>query len=425
MSQPRRVTDIVLLVLACLTTPVAAQTDDALYDEAQVPPYELPDPLIASDGTPITTPEQWWELRRPEIMEVFQSEMYGRVPKRPSDFRFETFSEDPTALGGTATRKQVRIYFDGDRESPAMDLLVYLPNAVRGPVPLFLGLNFGGNHTIHPDPEIRLPQSYTGPDGEEVVASEADRGRSASRWPVESIVARGFGLATAFYEDIDPDFDDGFGNGVHGLYRTDGENERAPDAWGSVAAWAWGLSRAMDYLETDERVEEEQVVLMGHSRLGKAALWAGAVDPRFYFVVSNNSGEGGAAITRRRYGERISHLNDRFPHWFAANFRKYVEREDELPVDQHMLLALIAPRSVYVTSAVDDRWADPRGEFLAALHADPVYRLLLDEGLNATEMPEIARPVHSRIGYHIRSGGHDVTAYDWEQWMDWVETIAH
>lgn len=422
-----RTTALLPLFFALLPAPImlpAQELPPVNYDESKVPPYTLPDPLVALDGTRITTPQLWFEKRRPEILELFTREMYGRAPGRPERMAFEVFEQSTNALNGLAIRKQIRVTFDTRHPEVGMDVLLYLPRRAPRPVPVFVGLNFRGNQTIHSDPAIRITQSWVRNDPRHGItnnrATEATRGIAASRWPVEEILRRGYGLVTAYYGDIDPDYDDGFRNGVHGLYPNAGPNH-GPEDWGSIAAWAWGLSRIVDYLETDPDVDRGRIAVMGHSRLGKTALWAGANDQRFAIVISNNSGCGGAALSRRRFGETVARINRAFPHWFCGNFKKYNENEDALPFDQHMLIALMAPRPVYVASAVEDRWADPKGEFLSCLHADPVYRLLGTDGLAVKEMPPVDTPVHSTIGYHIRSGGHDVTLFDWQQYLTFAD----
>jgi len=389
------------------------------YDESSVAPFTLPDALVLADGTPVDSAETWREHRRPELLKLFSEHVYGVSPGAPEDISFRVFEESSSVLGGMATRRQVRVTVRNAGRSHGFDLLIYLPNAAPRPVPVFLGLNFYGNHTIAPDPAIRITDSWVRENASFATlnhqSTEASRGANAHCWPVTRILERGYSLATIYYGDIDPDFDDGFENGVHPLF--DG-GQRTDTHWGAIGAWAWSLSRAVDYFETDDDIDAGRVAVMGHSRLGKTVLWAGAQDERFALTISSGSGCGGAKIFRRNFGETIEHLNRAFPHWFCRSFNAYTNNEDALPVDQHELIALVAPRAVYVTSAVEDKWADPRGEFIAAKSAEPVYRLLGAGGCDADELPEPLTPVQSIIGYHIRYGSHDVLPYDWERWMD-------
>ena len=392
-----------------------------LYEEEKVPAYTLPEFFQDQEET-----EQNWKQRRKEIIQLFEQHVYGKTPQMAVSQRFTTIESEEGALGGTAIRKQVEIEVSHNGKKLLLNLLLYLPNNSSQPVPVFLGLNFHGNHTIHSDPQIFITPSWVRDDekmgAEQNRASAKGRGMAASRWPVEALIKRGYGLAVMYCGDSDPDVDDGFQNGVHPLFLEEGKSQPGPDEWGSIGAWAWSLSRAMDYLETVESIDARRVAVIGHSRLGKTALWAGVQDERFAMVISNNSGCGGAALFRRKFGETAKAINSRFPHWFCDAFEQYNDREENLPVDQHMLLALVAPRILYVASATDDQWADPKGEFLATVHAGEVYKGVYGEAALEENMPAPNSTIQAgKTAYHLREGKHDITLYDWERYIDFAD----
>jgi hypothetical protein len=404
----------VALVLA-LAGCAAAQTNYN-FDESKVGPYTLPDPLTLINGQKVRDAATWTEWRRPEILHLFETWQFGRTPPPPYAVHFETLSNDAGALHGAAIRKQIAIHFSADPAGPQATLLLYLPTHRNGRAPVFLGLNFSGNQAVAADPGIRPGEIWSRAHIKQT-APETARGAETQQWQLEKLLARGFALATIYYGDIEPDFDGGMKFGVRPLFFRPGQTAPAPDDWGAIGAWAWGLSRAADYLATDPDIDPQRIALIGHSRLGKAALWAGAQDPRFAIVISNESGEGGASLSRRSYGEDVRHLNNSFPHWFCANYRRYIDREAMLPFDSHMLMALVAPRPLYVASAEEDRGSDPRGEFLAAFAASPVWSLFGKRGIESDQMPALHQPAGDVVTYHIRAGKHDVTEYDWDRYI--------
>lgn len=393
------------------------------YDESKVPKYTLPDPLVMSDGTVVKTPEDWMTKRRPELLALFKKEMFGQMPGVDrSKLSFKELTLVPDALQGKATRKEIRVFFDYPNLKPKVDLVLYIPNKRTGPVGAFLGWNFWGNHASFKDTGIAMTEYVDGSKVTREVYEKRRAGRS-SRWAVEKVIDRGYALVTGYYEEIDPDDHDGFSNGVHPLFAKEFPDKQAGDYPATITAWAWGLSRALDCLETLPEIDAKKVVVMGHSRLGKTSLWAGANDTRFAAVISNNSGCGGSALSRREFGETLHVINTAFPHWFCNNFKKYIDKADTLPFDQHELIALVAPRPVYIASAQEDRWADPKGEFLSALGADKVYRLLKTGGFGGVKdfPPELNKSVGDVIRYHIRTGKHDVTQFDWDQYLDFAD----
>lgn len=398
---------LLLPLFICLHAQISFAEGPPNYDEAKVPELSLPDPLVFEDGSPVKSAEDW-PKRRAEILALFKDHVYGHIPKNIPNKIFPNVRKQIDFLGGKAVLKEIRIHF-AKPDGPFMDMLLIAPKETETGSPTFLGYNFNGNHTTHPSTEISLPESWMRKSkipGAVVDDKAAEVGRGTStKWPIEKFIENGMAVATIYYGDVDPDFDDGFENGVHALFGKPKNTE-----WGSIATWAWALSRALDYLETDALCDAEKVAVFGHSRLGKTSLWAGASDPRFAMVISNNSGCGGAALSRRRFGERVGRINTSFPHWFNDKFPDYNENENALPVDQHQLAALIAPRPLHIASASGDRWADPKGEYLCGAHAAPVYHQLGKQGLG------------KEIRYHLRAGKHSVTDFDWDQYINTFKT---
>lgn len=383
----------------------------ANYDEALVPTYELPDLLAGVDAA-------GWPARREVLLETFRAEVYGRSPQSGWELSAVCERAQEGIWNGLADRSEIVATLRGPCGERSFRILLHLPHAVAGPLPLHLGLNFAGNHTVVTDPwptltpawlPAREQDGFTGG-----AARDADRGASARRWPIPWLVAEGFAVATVYYGEIESDRAGAWRDGLRGAFSAS-DPSATDDGWGAIGAWAFGLSRALDaLLACEPRLDRARLGVIGHSRLGKSALWAAAQDQRFAWVMSNESGCTGAALARRRYGERQAQLNATFPHWCCRAYHRYDEREYELPVDQHQLLALIAPRMVHVASAEGDRWADPRGEFLACVHASPAWELLGASGIGAErEMPPLNLAVGARVRYHIRPGQHDMTELDW------------
>jgi hypothetical protein len=414
----------VLLPVITLLVMYAVSAEEYNYSEANVPSYQLPDALLTHGGSRVTDKTQWINVRRSELLSLLEQEMFGKSPARPK-LHFSISENFTPAFNGKALRQQVTLYFSDNKDGPFVDVLLYLPIQVQHPAPVIFGLNFLGNQSVAVDPAIALCRSWVDnktKDSNPALhrAQESSRGVDAEKWQIEYAISRGYGVVTAYYGDIDPDFDDQWKNGVHALF-PEIEKNRDAHSWGSIAAWAWGMSYVMDYLVQEKQVDSTRVAVQGFSRLGKAALWAGACDTRFAVVISQNSGAGGAALNKRIFGETVNRLNTSFPHWFCKQFHHYSLNEAAMPFDSHELLALIAPRPLLITSATEDRWSDPQGEFLAGKAASPVYQLLGMQGLEAEQQPEPGKLINSRIGYFLRKGPHSVTKDDWQAYGDFCD----
>ena len=407
-----------LFCFMCMPLLAFAQSKrEVNYDESNIPAYVLPDVLRCEDGRRVTTAKEWEKRRRPELLKMLSEQEYGVTPRGKVKTSYEVLTERPLALGGKATMREVMMTFGvGVNEVKAL-MAVYVPNQRKGRVPVFIAYNFQGNRyvtgdtTLLPSPHMLRPlHPHDNLPGWRTAIEP---------FPVENIIDRGYALVTLLYEDICPDYPEGASRSVASLFPA----EESGTAWQAIGAWAWGSSRVADWVCRQPWVNRKQLIVIGHSRQGKAALWAGAQDERFQVVISNNSGCGGAALSKRQFGETVGIINGSFPHWFCRNFRNYNDKEQNLPFDQHELVALVAPRHAYVASASEDRWADQKGEYLAAYYASPVWALYGMNGLSSAEMPPVGQQVMTDIGYHMRPGKHSLAPYDWQRYMDFCDKV--
>lgn len=388
------------------------------YDESNVPGYSLPNPMLLLNGDQVKDAETWYSKRRPEILSLFTTEQFGKYPDR-KNISFKVFDSGTLVFNETAIRKQVTIYFTEDTSNYRANVVIYLPAKTNGPSPLFLKISFSPNCLTFDDPGIKQGMFWNR-DGTRVPTSE---GRRFDVLDINKYISNGIGVASIYYGDIEPDFPKGIKYGIRSQFLKPGTSYPAPDEWGAISAWAWGLSCVMDYLETDKQVDSKKVALFGISRLGKTVLWAGASDERFGMVIASCSGEGGAAISRRQYGETIKHMIDstRYFYQFCGNRAKYGDDPNSCPVDAHMLVSLIAPRPLLLQTGDTDTWSDPKGEFLAAVAAEPVYRLFGKKGLETEVWPAAGTPILHDLGYFMHAGGHGSLPADTDIFLDFLK----
>lgn len=425
LSNTRRSTSLglffLVLVASALIYSIYSTSTDGLCGTAEGVTAPLPNPQTFADGTPVRSASEWWMRRRPELRAAYETHVYGALPPAPPMQR-TVIHEASTVRAGAAIRKQITVHFTDDANGPQMDVLLYLPADRSEPVPAFVALNFAGNHTVAPDTALRLPRGWVR-DRPDVAsrsnrAIAAGRGALSHRWPIDSLLARGYALITAHYGDVFPDHPGGFASSV---YQLDPRPKDRPENGGAISAWAWGLHRLMDVAARTPAIDSSRVILVGHSRLGKAALWAAATDKRFAAVVGNASGLAGAALFRRRCGKTLEYVHRKNPHWFTATVGRYHGQDSKLPIDQHLLLALSAPRPLLVNAMTDDDGADPVGMFLAAKHAAPVWAFLGTEGLATDTLPPPDHPVLSRVGFRLRTGDHGIEPSDWSAFLAFAD----
>ncbi|CAN5358322.1 acetylxylan esterase [soil metagenome] len=406
-------------VLVTATLLLSASTARGQFPPvSELPPRPgLPDPLVLLNGQRVTTREQWFEQRRPELKALFQHYMYGNLPAAPAKIEQKVLHEDLAAFGGKANLKEIELSF-GPKGTPPIHLLLVVPRSPK-PAPVFVGMNFCGNHALVNDPGIAIPGMWMYdkyPGVKDHRATAEGRGKLIDMWAIEQSIDRGYAVATFYCGDVDPDraeVREGIQPHIH--------KAAGPHDWGTIAAWAWGLQRAVDVLSNTKEIDPARIAVVGHSRLGKAAMLAGAFDTRIALVIPLQAGCGGTAPSRGKVGESVKQINDRFPHWFAGAFKEFNTQTDKLPFDQNCLVALAAPRPVLFANAVQDQWANPAGQFEVLKAADPVYRLLGAGGLEADTMPEPGKLVPSKLGYYIRPGVHSMTKADWKVFLDFAD----
>lgn len=380
---------------------------DVNYDDARTPHYDLPPLLVTSNGQKVTTAAQWHSIRRPEILSLFSNLVYGRIPESssPLTIEFEVAHTDPNFMDATATRKEIKIHLSNKKGRMAMHVLLFVPNEASKPVPCFMKHSFQNTRGDDFRPALLRP------------------GKLKNGWPLGDFIKQGYALCAVYHEELIGHNEVNFRNGIHKLFYPEGQSFPKAHEWGVLSACAWGAMRAMDYLETDQDIDHRRVAVMGHSKMGKTALWTAAQDNRFALAISSQSGCAGAALWRRKSGETLKKMVTRFPYWLCRNAWKFVEQEDDLPIDQHMLLACIAPRPVYIHSSTGDTWADPRGEYLSAYHAAEIYRLLgTNVALTEKTFPPVGSAIiESHVGYHLREGGHSIEPYDWQKFIEFAD----
>ena len=414
-----------LMLGACSSSPAQEPHRDFPAPAALPSRPELPDPLTTFDGRKVETRDQWEKERKPELKALFQHYMYGSFPA-PVPVSAQERRSDPAALGGKATLREITLKL-GPKGYP-LNLLLVVPNKRSGPSPVFLGLNFTGNHTLVNDPAVALPTTWMRQGkGDEVVnnrATEKGRGKNIGTWALEQSIDRGYAVATVYYGDIFPDKAD-FNDGVFLLFHPAQPGQKSPGDTlpGAITMWAWGLHRVIDYLVTVPELDKSRIAVTGHSRLGKTALLAAAFDERIALAIPHQAGCGGTGPSRSKNpkAESVQRINTSFPHWFDDNFKKFNEANDRIPFDQNCLVALCAPRPVLYTNGIEDQWANPDGQFEMLKAASPVYKLCGAEGVGATEMPPLGKLVDTRLGYYIRSGPHVSDPDYWKTFLDYAD----
>lgn len=424
MNTCSSLTLVAVLLLAGLLSGCATATKPVTFPEVSALPSQpaMPNPLVMLDGRRVTSRAQWERERRPELKELFQHYMYGAIPPKPANMKMKVIAEHRDFLGGQATLKLVSLETDGPK-ALRIDLMLVLPNERRGPVPAFVAMNFCGNHTLTDDPRVPLTRGWLSGSCKGCVnsaATEAARGTQAADWPLAEIIGRGYALAAFYSGNVDSDRKD-VSDGLYAWLAGGDQAKNNPADRGTIAAWAWGFHRCVDYLVTDTAIDAQRIAAVGHSRNGKTALLAAAFDERIALAIPHQAGCGGTAPSRGKIGEPVSRINTAFPHWFTGEFKKFNDATDRLPFDQNALVALCAPRPVLFSNAQEDQWANPSGQFEVLQAADPVYRFLGVEGLAAKEMPPQGKLVDSRLGYFIRAGKHSMVTEDWAVFLNFAD----